>query len=78
MFKSEKDRDVTELFKKYKAHEGEDRIRRFPPQPRCIASNPAALKPLAPRQTVPQCPAADESKFYVFKLIYTNEYLSIV
>ena len=65
---SEKDRDVTELFKKYKAHEGEDRIRRFPPQPRCIASNPAALKPLAPRQTVPQCPAADESKFFLSEL----------
>ena len=44
--------------------DNEDRIRRFPPQPRCIASNPAALKPLAPRQTVPQCPAADESKFF--------------
>ena len=52
---SDQDRDVSKLFKDYNSFVGEDTIRRFPMQPRCKPGNPPALKPLAPRQTIPEC-----------------------
>ena len=67
---SDQDRDIERVYSEFNGNMGKDTIRRFPKEPRCGARSPVALKPLAPRQTQPQCgDTSDEGKYDLKKVI---------
>ena len=67
---SDQDRDIERVYSEFNGNMGKDTIRRFPKEPRCGPRSPVALKPLAPRQTQPQCgDTSDEGRYDLKKVI---------